>query len=108
VVVSCASSWTLASTSRCSKSGKVNSISYKETPNLETALKVLGGIGTRRYGCYNYIGACAEPHAARVVMKDIPTLTVVDLVFSYAYRPRTKMVIPYCRNCIDVFNVKNP
>ena len=107
-VVSCALSWTLITDSIFSRSGKVSSLSYRDTPALEQALNVLGSIGTRRYECTNYIGGCAEPHAARVVMKENPTSKVRDLVFSYTYRPRTKTVLRYCRNCTDVFNVQNP
>ena len=91
-------------------SGKVDSNSYAQTPKLESALRTLGAIGGKRDEniCKNYIGGCAEPHAARTVMKENNIATVNGLVFSYAYRPRTKMVIRYCRNCTDVFNIQNP
>ena len=56
----------------------------------------------------NAIGACAEPHAAKAVMESSTGVPIERLVFSYAYRPRTKTVIRYCRNCTDVFNVENP
>ena len=46
--------------------------SYQDTPVLETALKALGDIGGKRDECNNYIGACAEPHSARTVMKATP------------------------------------
>ena len=68
----------------------------------------LGDIGKQRNGCKNYIGACAEPHAARTVMMSCNVNDVKDLAFSYAYRPRTKSVLRYCRNCTDIFEVVNP
>lgn len=107
-IVKCADSWNNPATSAIERSGKVVKTSYQDTPVLETALKVLGDIGGKRDECKNYIGACAEPHSARTVMKASPINDVNDLAFSYAYRPRTKTVIRYCRNCTDVFNVQNP
>jgi hypothetical protein len=109
-VVSCADSWANFQNAIAETSGKVDSNSYAQTPKLESALRTLGAIGGKRDEniCKNYIGGCAEPHAARTVMKENNTATVNGLVFSYAYRPMTKMVIRYCRNCTDVFNVQNP
>jgi len=108
-VVACTSAWHLWDKAIKATSGKVVSNSYHKTPDLEKALvDNLGKVGSKRAECNNYIGACAEPHAAREVMKDIPGVTVDVLVFSYAFRPRTKTVIRYCRNCTDVFNVQNP
>ena len=107
-IVFCADSWDNAQVACIERSGKVDNRSYQKTPTLEAALKVLGNIGSKRDECKNYIGACAEPHAARGVMSDNTNVMVRDLVFSYAYRPRTKAVIRYCRNCTDVFNVQNP
>lgn len=107
-IVACADSWQNYVACEIEKSGKVDELSYKTTPVLEDALKTLGDIGKQRVGCKNYIGACAEPHAARMVMKSVNVLDVKDLVFSYAYRPRTKTVLRYCRNCTDVFDVENP
>lgn len=107
-IVSCADSWVNAPDAHIEKSGKVDNRSYRKTPTLDAALRVLGDIGRKRDECRNYIGACAEPHAARTVMSENTKVMVRDLVFSYAYRPRTKNVIRYCRNCTDVFNVQNP
>ena len=109
-VVSCADSWANFQNAIAETSGKVDSNSYAQTPKLESALRTLGAIGGKRDEniCKNYIGGCAEPHAARTVMKENNIATVNGLVFSYAYRPRTKMVIRYCRNCTDVFNIQNP
>ena len=102
-IVACADSWNNRANAPIEKSGKVDRNSYTATPTLETALVKLGQIGGYRSGCKNRIGSCAEPHAARAVMKSNSKVVVSDLVFSYAYRPRTKMVIRYCRNCMDVF-----
>lgn len=107
-IVMCADSWDNPTASAIERSGKVVRTSYKETPELEAALSGLGNIGGKRDECKNYIGACAEPHSARTVMRARPETEVDELAFSYAYRPRTKTVIRYCRNCTDVFNVENP
>lgn len=107
-IVSCADSWNNVDNASIGRSGKVTKLSYQYTPALETALSNLGAIGGKRDECCNYIGACAEPHAAKRVMESNPGASVNGLVFSYAYRPRTKTVLRYCRNCTDVFNVQNP
>ena len=107
-IVMCADSWEHPMASAIERSGKVVRTSYEETPELEAVLSGLGNIGGKRDECKNYIGACAEPHSARTVMRARPETEVDELAFSYAYRPRTKTVIRYCRNCTDVFNVENP
>lgn len=107
-IVSCADSWQNYMSFATEKSGKANALSYKKTPVLESALLTLGDIGKQRTGCKNYIGACAEPHAARTVMMTASVPDVKNLAFSYAYRPRTKTVLRYCRNCVDIFDVVNP
>ena len=108
-IVMCADSWDNPTVEAIERSGKVVSTSYEDTPVLEESLKNnLGVIGGKRDECKNYIGACAEPHSARTVMKATPVNDVDELAFSYAYRPRTKSLIRYCRNCTDVFNVQNP
>lgn len=107
-IVSCADSWQNYMDCVTESSGKANALSYKKTPVLESALLTLGDIGKQRAGCKNYIGACAEPHAARTVMMSANVLDIKDLAFSYAYRPRTKMVLRYCKNCTDIFDVVNP
>lgn len=107
-IVSCADSWQNYLDYATESSGKANDLSYRKTPVLETALKTLGDIGKQRDECKNYIGACAEPHAARTVMMSCNVNDVKDLAFSYAYRPRTKTVLRHCRNCTDIFEVVNP
>ena len=88
-IVSCANSWINACNALIGRSGKVIRTSYQYTPALEGALSSLGAIGGKRDECKNYIGACAEPHAAKRVMEINAGATIKDLVFSYAYRPRT-------------------
>ena len=107
-IVMCADTRSNPTVSAIERSGKVTHSSYQDTPVLEAALNALGRIGGKRDECDNYIGACAEPHSARTIMRATPVSDVSNLAFSYAYRPRTKNVIRYCRNCTDVFNVKNP
>ena len=107
-IVMCKDSWENPSAIAIEKSGKVVRNTYQETPQLEQALGNLGTIGGKRDECKNYIGACAEPHSAKAVMQEQPEADVSDLAFSCAYRPRTKTVIRYCKNCTDVFNVQNP
>ena len=107
-IVSCASSLADYRSAKVACSATVRVNSYELTPKLESALRTkLGEIGTKRKGCKNYIGACAEPHAARQVLIDKPEAAINDLVFGLAYRPRTKNKVPYCKNCEDVFNVRN-
>ena len=106
--VACSNSWCNINNALIAKCGKVDSKTYRDVPVLETALANLGCIGSIRSQCKNRIGSCAEPHAAKAVILLNPKVNVDDLVFSYAYRPRTKSVIRYCRNCTDVFNVINP
>lgn len=76
--------------------------------SLKQLLKRLELSEKQRAECKNYIGACADPHAARTVMIHSAVNDVKDLAFSYAYRPRTKSVLRYCRNCTDIFDVVNP
>lgn len=107
-VVACSDSWCNVNNYSIAQCGKVDSNTYRDVPALETSLANLGCIGSIRSQCKNRIGSCAEPHAAKAVMLLNSKVKVNDLVFSYAYRPRTKSVIRYCRNCTGVFNVSNP
>ena len=107
-IVSCADAWANYANAEIESSGKAACNSYHKTPKLETALKALGDIGSQSSICNNYIGACAEPRAARIVMEKNPAIQVANLVFSYAYRPRTKTVLRHCRNCVNIFNIQNP
>lgn len=78
---------------------------YQKTPKLEKKLKSLGVIGKTRTGCDNVLGACAEPHAAQKVLSHFGKhMSLSQLVFSKALRPRTMENVPYCKNCKDTFS----
>ncbi len=70
---------------------------------LRERLEALAPIGTKRPQCNNTLGACAEPHAADMVLKNAPRSYLNELQFSKAYRPRTAKRKRYCRNCKDTF-----
>ncbi len=70
---------------------------------IKKRLERLGEIGTKRDGCNNVIGACAEPHAADKVINKYPGCGMDELQFSRAYRPRTGKKVKYCINCKDTF-----
>lgn len=70
---------------------------------IKKRLERLGEIGTKRVGCNNVIGACAEPHAADKVIKCYPGCEMDELQFSHAYRPRTAQKVKYCINCKETF-----
>lgn len=77
---------------------------YSNTPVLENKLKSLGRIGKVRRGCKNVIGACAEPHAARKVLNHFGNrISLNQMVFSTAFRPRTMEKVDPCQNCKDTF-----
>lgn len=99
----------VASDKKCScickgRSCRVEYKEYDDTPKLKNKLKSLGPIGKVRKGCKNIIGACAEPHAAHRVIKRVnPSLSLNQIIFSFAYRPRTMERVDYCKNCTDTF-----
>ena len=109
-------------------SGDPKLVSY--LPIMTNALRVLGGKIGEHSNLSNTenctIGSCAEPHAANQVFMNHrhSTVTIKDLMFSNAYRPRTKSTknhtivfrdkkgnitkvehVPYCPNCQKVFNI---
>lgn len=78
---------------------------YCNTPALENKLKSIGRIGTVRVECKNVIGACAEPHAARRVLNHFGNrISLNQVLFSTALRPRTMEKVDYCQNCKDTFH----
>lgn len=86
------------------RSSKPQFMEYSDTPKLENKMKSLGKIGSVRDACKNPIGACAEPHAAhRVLCHFGPHMSLNQIVFSKAIRPRTMEEIGYCQNCKDTF-----
>ena len=79
-------------------------INYHYSHKIEQRLEErLGIIGSKRNGCKNIIGACAEPHAADKVIKAFPGCKLGELQFSDAYRPRTAQRKKNCQNCKDAF-----
>ena len=80
-------------------------VNYKYCQKVKDRLEnTLGVIGTKRNGCKNTIGACAEPHAADKVIKRFPGCNLDELQFSDAYRPRTAQRKRSCQNCKDAFH----
>ena len=71
---------------------------------IKHRLEDLAPIGQKRAGCKNTVGACAEPHAADMVIKSFPGCKIDELQFSSAYRPRTAKRKKDCRNCKDTFH----
>lgn len=76
---------------------------HKYSLKIKRRLERLGVIGTKRMGCNNVIGACAEPHAADKIMKYYPGCRMDELRFSDAFRPRTAKKVKHCINCKDTF-----
>ncbi|MFR1249281.1 MAG: hypothetical protein ACLSFE_09900 [Christensenellales bacterium] len=72
---------------------------------LKDKLKTLGVLGQKRGK--NYLGNCAEVHAANKVLLQNDIVAIKQLTFSNAYRPRTLQRIDYCQNCLDTFQIKN-
>lgn len=72
-------------------------------PILLDALQQIGPIGAKCNG--HVIGHCAEPHAANNLLKDQRGILSLDQIyFGHAYRPRTGQVVPTCDNCRQTFN----
>lgn len=78
-------------------------VNHNFEDRLRVRLESLAPIGTKRPECNNVIGACAEPHAADLVLKNAPRCNLDELQFSKAYRPRTAKHKRYCRNCKETF-----
>ena len=71
---------------------------------LRTQLTKLGKIG-EKVGSKGYrLGHCAEPHAARELLKkENSCKDLSDINFSVAMRPRTRQILLPCENCKKVF-----
>lgn len=69
----------------------------------------LGGIGNRSslVGCENYVGCCAEQHAANALILKCPVIvnSLSDICFSKARRARTLEIIKPCKNCKMLFTL---
>jgi len=55
----------------------------------------------------NIIGKCAEVKAINNIFKRESKLTVADVNFTQAIRPRTLEKIPRCQNCTQIFGNEN-
>lgn len=55
--------------------------------------------------CCNTLGGCAEQRAANEILREgeCNAHDIADLEFSWALRPRTMGIIPYCYNCRTIF-----
>ena len=71
---------------------------------LRTQLLKLGKIG-ERVGTKGFrLGSCAEPHAAKKLLKNESQCNdLKDIYFSVAMRPRTRQIFSPCENCKKVF-----
>ncbi len=80
---------------------------YKFDFRILNLLKVIGNVDgpSNVKDCNNKVGHCAEPHAANEMIKTSMRLTVGDLEFSPAIRPRTRQIIQYCGNCKATFGL---
>lgn len=52
----------------------------------------------------NLIGHCAEPQAANKLLMSEYVGDIDEICFGKAFRPRTGLVVPACRNCQIVFD----
>ena len=75
-------------------------------PRLARVLQELGMIGeqpVKNSRSKNKIGHCAEQHAANDLLNEQRGVTLDDIYFGLAFRPRTGEYIPPCENCTYVF-----
>jgi filamentous hemagglutinin len=74
-------------------------------PELKAYAEKLGGLGVKT-ACGNTLGRCAEFRAANELLLSNPNLTLKDIKFTPAIRPRTGEVIPRCENCTNMFGAE--
>lgn len=84
------------------RSAKTKIDRYQKTILIEKLLS-LGEYGEETEKEDSRIGYCAEQRVAATVLKDYSDLSISDLKFSKAVRPRTAKIIPYCQNCKSIF-----
>lgn len=68
---------------------------------LEHELVKIGPIGTK--GLDNYIGCCCEVRASNAVITKWTSVSICDIEFTEAIRPRTGQIIKRCKNCKQIF-----
>ena len=74
---------------------------------IKTRLKKIGKLGESPQRGGHRLGNCAEQNACNEILKECPKISIKQIKYSLAYRPRTVEVCPYCLNCIEVLGVKN-
>ena len=74
-------------------------------PELKAYADKLGGLGVKT-ACGNTLGRCAEFRAANELLLSNPNLTLKDIKFTPAVRPRTGEVVPRCENCTNMFGAE--
>jgi hypothetical protein len=69
----------------------------------------IGGVRNKSSipGCENYVGCCAEQHAANALVITCPAIgkKYENINFSNARRARTLEIIKPCKNCKMLFNL---
>lgn len=76
------------------------------TKTLLRPLGIIGGQSTIT-NTSNIIGKCAEVKAINNIFKRESKLSVTDVSFTKAIRPRTLEKIPRCQNCTQIFGNEN-
>jgi hypothetical protein len=70
-------------------------------PVLETSLQTIAPLRSKVNG--NYIGCCCEVRSSNQILEPKRYLSITDISFTPAIRPRTMQIVPRCRNCVTVF-----
>jgi len=82
---------------------------HKYLKPTKALLRNLGVIGNQSLitNTSNIIGKCAEVKAINNIFKRESKLSVFDVTFTQAIRPRTLEKIPRCQNCTLIFGNEN-
>ncbi|MFV8271263.1 hypothetical protein ACNQGP_15190 [Flavobacterium sp. GT2N3] len=68
---------------------------------LEKELVKIAPLGKK--GLDNYVGCCCEVRASNKIILLRPSVSIGDITFTRAIRPRTGQTIRRCQNCKQVF-----
>ncbi|GEM_PF-2328666 len=71
-------------------------------PELKERANAIGGIGSLGLTDRNTVGVCAEFQAINQLLLKGSKLS--DIHLTSAIRPRTGKTVPYCQNCLSMFN----
>ncbi len=71
-------------------------------PELRKRAEKIGGIGTHGLTSRNTVGVCAEFHAVNSLL--LSGCKWSDIRLTPAIRPRTGTIMPYCDNCLAMFD----